>query len=297
MIDVLIGTLLALIMFAIGLSLRAQHFQELWRTPRVVLLGLFLQLCLLPVIAFTVSYLLALPPAFATGVVILSACPGGLTSNFISYLLRANTALAVSLTICNTTLSLITIPFIVNLGLATFWAGGGVEQLPVRSTAATILLIVLVPIIVGMAYRKWQTHRAVRLQQRLRFVSIFLLAVLFLIKLFAPAESGGSELTLLDLRTILPASVLINVLALASGRVFGRLFGFGRNVQLTLGVEAGIQNTSLAFMIASTLLGNEEMLKPALVYAMFTFFTAVAYGALLKPGALSNLFKSSPFAR
>lgn len=294
MIDVLIGSILALIMFGIGLSLRPVHFKALWYQPKVVVLGLFLQLCLLPFIAFSVSWFLQLPPAFATGVVILSACPGGLTSNFISYLLKANTALAVSLTICNTSLSLITIPVIVNLGLHVFWTGEGVAHLPILPTARTIFLIVLVPVIIGMAYRQFREKGGLRLQENLRWVSVFLLAILFALKLFAPADSGGSELTLSDIRIILPASILINLAALFSGRLFGRLLRFGRNAQLTLGVEAGIQNTSLAFMITSTLLMNEEMLKPALVYAMFTFFTAVAYGLYLKPGALKNMLKSKP---
>ncbi|OAV42695.1 bile acid:sodium symporter family protein [Lewinella sp. 4G2] len=294
MIDVLIGVILALIMFGIGLSLRPAHFRALARHPRVVFLGLFLQLCLLPLTAFAVATLLRLPPEFAAGVVILSACPGGLTSNFVSYLLKADTALAVSLTICNTSLSLITIPLIVNLGLRTFNSGGTVDHLPVLPTAATIFLVVLVPVLLGMFYRSKREQGGQRLQQNLRWISVVLLAVLFALKLFAPADVGGSELSLRDVQIILPASVLINIMALLSGRIFGKWFGFGRNAQLTLGVEAGIQNTSLAFMITSTLLMNEEMLKPALVYAMFTFFTALAYGTLLKPGAWRNLLKSRP---
>ena len=291
MIDGLIGLLLAVIMFGIGLSLRPANFRDLWRDPKVLLLGLGLQLILLPAIAFGVSFLLGLPPAFAAGVVVLAACPGGLTSNFISYLLQANTALAVSLTICNTALSLLTIPFYVNLALRVFDGPAGVTELPLLITVATILAIVLTPIAIGMYYRHRQPLRGALLQERLRWLSIGLLALLFCLKLFAPAEAGGSELSWLDVRTILPASLLINFLALSSGRFFGRLFGYDRDAQLTLGVEVGIQNTSLAFMVTSALLGSEEMLKPALIYAMFTFFTALLYGHLLNPTALRTLLR------
>ena len=294
MIDVLISVILATIMFGIGLSLRLVHFRELARRPRVVFLGLGLQLLLLPCIAFSVATLLRLPPAFAAGVVILSACPGGLTSNFISYLFKANTALAVSLTIGNTTLSLVTVPIIVNLGLATFGVDAGVGSLPVLPTVGMIGLVVLLPVLCGMVFRYYQPPWGAWLQPRLRVLNIALLAVLFALKLFAPADAGGSELTWADVATIFPASLLINVLALLSGQAFGYLFGFGRNARLTLGVEAGIQNTSLAFMITSTLLANEDMLKPALVYAMFTFFTAVLYGLWLKPGALRSALQFSP---
>lgn len=283
MIDLLIGGILALIMFGIGLSLRAESFQRLFADPRVLLLGLFLQLIWLPVIAFSVSGLLGLSPAFATGVIILAACPGGLTSNFISYLLKANSTLAVSLTICNTTLSLLTVPIIVNLGLNTFWTGEGIAQLPVLPTVVRIFVVVLIPVLIGMGLRARRPAVARYWQPRLRVVSVLLLALLFTLKLFAPAEVGGSNLLLSEVAAILPASLLVNVGALASGGLFGRLAGFGIDDRLTLGVEAGMQNTSLAFLIASTFLANEQMLKPSLVYAMFTFFTGLAYGLLLKP--------------
>jgi len=291
MIDFLIGLILGLIMFSIGLSLRVDNFRRLFVSPRVLFLGLALQLLLLPALAFVVGTLLKLPPAFATGVVILAACPGGLTSNFISFLLKANTTLAVSLTICNTTLSMLTIPVIVNIGLDTFWTGEGLSRLPVLSTAGRIFLIVLVPILLGMLLRARRKTVAEFLQPRLRWLSIILLGLLFGLKLLAPVSAGGSNLLLEEVAVILPASLLVNIGALSSGWFFGRLLGFGRNDQITLGVEAGIQNTSLAFLITSALLVNEQMLKPALVYAMFTFFTGLAYGLWLKPGMWKALRK------
>lgn len=291
MIDALITGILAVIMFSIGLSLRFDHFRRLFSAPRVLLLGLCLQLIALPLLAFAVCYALLLPPAFATGVMILAACPGGITSNFISYLLKANSALSVSLTICNSALSTLTVPLIVNLALASFWTGDGIGRLPVLPTAGRIFLIVLVPILIGMLFRSKRPKTAARLQPGFRWLGVLLLGIVFGIKLLAPPESGGSALTLEEVVIIFPASLLINVGALSFGSIFGRLFGFGRNDQLTLGVEAGIQNTSLAFLIASAILHNDQMLKPALVYAMFTFFTSLAYGLWLKPGMWSNLRK------
>lgn len=289
MIDVLVSGILALIMFGIGLSLQAAHFLRLRSAPGVLFLGLFLQLVFLPALAFGVSHLLRLPTNFAAGVVILAACPGGLTSNFISYLLRANSALAVSLTICNTFLSLLTIPFYTNLALGYFGSADGLATLPFWPTAGQIFLVVLVPVAAGFFFRARAQVRAKVLQQKLRWVSVVLLALLFTIKLFAPPEAGGSNITLDEILIILPASLLINVTALLSGRLAGLLFRLRRDDQLTLGVEVGIQNTSLAFLVTLTLLGNEQMVKPALVYAMFTFFTAFGYGLLLKPGMWNTL--------
>lgn len=283
MIDGLVSGILAVIMFSIGLSLQTMSFRRILAAPGVLGLGLFLQLVFLPVLAFGVSFLFTLPSELAAGVVILAACPGGLTSNFISYLLRANSALAVSLTICNTFLSLLTIPFLANLALSVFDTGGELPQLPFWSTAGKIFLVVLFPVLAGLLFRARAQVQAEVLQQKLRWVSVTLLAILFTIKIFAPPEAGGSNLTMAEVGIILPASLLINVCALLSGPITGWIFRLRRDDQITLGVEVGIQNTSLTFLITLTLLGNEQMVKPALVYAMFTFFTALIYGLLLKP--------------
>lgn len=291
MIDALVSGILSLIMFSIGLSLKAVSFRRLWASPGVLAVGLALQLIFLPALAFGVSYFLSLPSEFAAGVVILAACPGGLTSNFISYLLRANSALAVSLTICNTTLSLLTIPFLANLALNSFASGENLVHLPFLPTIGRIFLIVLIPVLIGVVFRARAQVLAKFLQKRLRWVSVGLLALLFTIKLLAPEDAGGSNLTFAEVWVILPASLLINAGSLFSGRAAGWLFQLPKNDQITLGVEVGIQNTSLAFLITLTLLGNEQMVKPALVYAMFTFFSALAYGIWIKPEMVTELRK------
>ena len=290
MLDSLITAVLALIMFSIGLSLRTIDFRRLLLHPRILLLGLFLQLMLLPTLAFTVVTLAQIRPSFALGFLVLAACPGGLSSNFISYLLRANTALAVSLTLCNSLLSMLTVPLIVNLALAQYGSAGGIVHLPLLPTAVRICLIVLLPVLCGMLIRYLLPQVSRRLQPYTRRGALALLALVFALKLFAPGSHGGSVLTLAEVSSILPVALLINVLALSLGRVAGVLFRLDRDNQLTLGVEVGIQNTSLAFLIAGSFLNNEQALKPALVYAMFTFFTALAYGLLLKPHLRRGLY-------
>lgn len=289
LIDWLIALILAFIMLAIGLSLQRRSFQLLLARPRAILFGMFLQLIVLPSIAFAVASSWNLPPAFKAGIVILSACPGGMTSNFISYLLRANTALAVSLTISNSLVSMLTVPLIINFGLELFYGEGGLYTLPFLPTAGRIFSIVLIPVVLGITYRAYYPKTARRLQNMFRWSSMLLLGIVFLIKVFAPAESGGSALTMEEVLIILPASLLVNLLALSAGRLLGSVFRFNRDDQLTLGVEIGIQNTSLAFLIAATLLHNEDMLKPALIYATFSFITALIYGLLIKPEQLSAL--------
>ena len=122
-------------------------------------------------------------------------------------------------------------------------------------------------------------------------IGLLVLALLFLVKFLAAEEQGGTGITPAEVGQIFPYSLLVNVLGLASGFVVGRWLRFKTATQVTLGVEVGIQNSSLVFLIASTLIGNEDMIKPALVYAMFTFFTAVIYGLLLMPHQTGRLWR------
>ena len=291
MVDTLITAVLGSIMFSIGLSLRYLAFRDLVRTPRTLLLGLSLQLGALPLLAFAVTVLAGLPPSSSLGFIVLAACPGGLSSNYISFLLGANTALAVSLTLCNSALSMLTVPFLVNLGLRIFLPGDGEVQLALLPTALRIFSIVLLPVVAGMLGRHFYPRLSALILPHLRRLSLLLLGAVFVLKLFAPADSGGSALTWQEIGRLLPVALVINVIALSFGRLFGSLAGVSRNSQLTLGVEVGVQNTSLAFLIATAFLDNEEALKPALVYAMFTFFTALGYGLLLKPERWPGLWR------
>ena len=270
-------------MFSIGLSLRHLAFRDLLLVPRTLLLGLSLQLVALPILAFTVTLVAELPPSFSLGFIVLAACPGGLSSNYISFLLGANTALAVSLTLCNSALAMLTVPVVVNLGLRSYLPEDVGVHLALLPTALRILMIVLLPVVGGMLLRYLRPRISTRMLPHLRRLSLLLLGAVFLLKLFAPTESGGSALSWHEIGQLLPIALLINAIALSFGWIFGSLAGVSRDSQITLGVEVGIQNTSLAFLIATAFLHNEQALKPALVYAMFTFFTALGYGLLLKP--------------
>ena len=110
-----------------------------------------------------------------------------------------------------------------------------------------------------------------------------MLALLFIIKFFAGKEQGGTGITLGDIGQIIPYSLIGNFVNLLAGFSLASALKVDTDSKVTMGIEVGIQNTSLAFLIGGTLLGNEETLKPALVYAMFTFFTALIYGLVVKP--------------
>lgn len=290
-VDILISAILAFIMFSVGLSLTWRAFVVTFGRPKGYFGGLFLQVFILPLLAFTIATLAQLPPAFKLGIMILSTCPGGTTSNFITYLLNANAALSIALTVTNSFLALITVPIIVSLSVSHFMEAEASISLPVWDTVLQITTIIIIPTILGVLLRRYRPWLAVRTTKPLKWITVLLLAVLFSIKFLATEGQGGTGITMEEILMMLPYSIAGNFLNLFTGYSFAKRLGLPKNDRVTMGVEVGIQNTSLAFLIGGTLLGVEDSLKPALVYAMFTFFTAIIYGLILKPEELGKIKK------
>ena len=294
-VDLLISAILAFIMFSVGLSLTWRSFVVTFGRPKAFLGGLFLQLIVLPALAFAIASIAQLPPAYKLGFMILSVCPGGTTSNFITYLLNANTALSISLTVVNSFLALITVPLIVGLSVSHFMHAQAAISLPIGDTVLQIFAIIIIPTFLGVLLRRFRPTLAVKTTKPLKWITVTLLAVLFLIKFLATESQGGTGITGQEILAILPYSTAGNLLNLFAGYSLAKRLGVPRNDQVTMGIEVGIQNTSLAFLIGGTLLALEDSLKPALVYAMFTFFTAVVYGLIVKPEEWGKLKKLVAF--
>lgn len=291
-IDLLITGILAFIMLSVGLSLNWQNFAETFIRPKAFILGLVLQIVFLPILAFLIVWPSSIAIEFKVGIIILAACPGGMIANFIAYLFNASVALAISLTVVNSFIALLSIPFVVNLALGFFLGTEANIYLPFWDTVKQIFLITILPVFAGMLIKKYNEALTIRLEKALKWITVVLLGILFAIKFFAPTSQGGTGITLTEIWAVLPFSLLVNIASLFSGYFFARLFGLRADDQLTIGINVGIQNTSLAFLIAGVFIGNEEMIKPALVYAMFTFFTAVLYSIFVKPDELQNALNS-----
>lgn len=296
-VDILISFVLALIMFGIGLSLRQQSFKQLFLVPRPILVGLFSQMLALPFIAFLFCFFSDLSAELKVGIMILSSCPGGTTSNFVTYLLNGNTALSVAMTSINSFVTLISIPFIVNIALVYFLGESSEFHLPYLETIVQIFTITIIPALLGFLVRKKFPKFAKILNRPIRFyagvldsvnftllktLTIVMLGIVFGIKLLANEASGGAGLKQEDFDQLLPIGILFNVTGLFFGYLFSLVLKLKKQDPMTIGIEVGLQNTTLAFLVAGTLLQNVEMQKPALVYAFFSFWTAIIFGFLVK---------------
>ena len=260
---------LAIIMFGMGLGLVTGDFVRLFSFPKAVLVGLCNQILLLPLIGFAIVALFDLNPSMAIGLMIISVCPGGPTSNLITQVSRGNIGLSVSLTALGSLITVFTIPNLLSKAIAYFTGNTGVIiQLPILETMVQILVITIIPISIGMMIRKQKEAFALSMEKPMRTASTVLFVIIFLVIIIANIDNLVQAMKEVGLATL-----LLNLLTMGLGFLTAKLFGIAGNSQITITIESGIQNGTLAFVIATTILNNFEMGLPAGAYSIWMFIT------------------------
>ncbi|XOV79682.1 MAG: bile acid:sodium symporter family protein [Aestuariibacter sp.] len=261
---------LAFIMFGMGLSLIKADFTRLLYAPKAVIIGLFGQLILMPLIAFLIASFLGLSAELAIGLMILAACPGGTTSNVISQLTRANLALSVTLTGFATLICVFSTPWLIEFAINQFGQETHV-QFSLADTSLGLVCITLVPVLMGIWVRSRWEMAAVRKEVHFRrFSLLFMIAMIIAVVIQERA-------TLVDyFQQVFLAALLLNLGSIALGVLIAKLAGLDRRDQTTLGIEVGIQNASLAILIAVTYLHNSEYATTAGVYGLTMYIGAAA---------------------
>jgi len=281
-IDILISIVLASIMFGLGLSLTTDNFRNIVLFPRAFFVGLSSQMIALPIIAYIILLFSHLPDVFKVGIMILAVCPGGTTSGFVTYLLKGNVALSISLTAINSMLTIFTIPFIVNIALGYYMNQEVKLHLPILNSIIQIFLITLFPAALGVFVRSIKPIIAIDLQKGLKYILMLLLAVVYSIKFFAGKQYGGTGITSAEIWMIIPYAFTFNVVCFIFSIAFGKIARLNMRDAFTIAIEVSLHNTTLAILIAGTLLRDQDMVKPALIYSMFSFWSAVLLGIITK---------------
>jgi BASS family bile acid:Na+ symporter len=270
-------------MFGLGLSLTKEDFKHLFDQPRALSIGLASQMLLLPFLAWIIAKQSGLGAEMQVGIMILSVCPGGITSNLVSYYVKGNVALAISLTVCNALLSLFTIPFLVNLFLQHFMHSGKMIELPFWKTMFDIFIVTVMPAMLGMLTRHQFGKHAVKTEKYLNIILPLLLLMVFAFKFTAGSEKGGTAMSGNDLRDLSAWMIALNIASMIAGYLVGILGRLSFKNRITIAVEVGLHNTALALLIAGDKLGIPAMEKPALVYALYSFvITFLVAWALMK---------------
>ena len=259
---------LGVIMLGMGLSLTPADFARILFQPRAVVLGLSCQLVLFPAIAIALGFILPLSPLIAFSLILVSACPGGISSNAIVFAIRGNVALSVTLTAFSSSLALLTIPLIANIGLALHYGQEAQITLPLVPTLKSLFVVTILPITTGMAVLRFAPALAAVAVAVLRRASGWLL--LFIVVVGTYAAVDFSAVSLVEMYV---ASQILAILGVLLGVVVSRFGGLDRSRQLTIAIEIGMQNVAMAMLIANNVLYRPDMAVVPGIYGVVMFLT------------------------
>jgi len=262
---------LIIIMLGMGLSLIADDFKRIIVYPKAIFVGLVNQLILLPLIGFAIAISFPLTPEIAIGLMILAACPGGPTSNLITHLAKGDTALSVTLTALSSFITILTIPFIINFALIHFLDEGQMIQLDVVETITRIFIIIIIPIIIGMVIRRYREKFALRMANPVRKASGIVIALVIIGILVKERENIVSYFQQAGI-----VALVLNVATMLVGYYSAKIFKIKDKRAISISIESGIQNGTLAMTIAIVLLGSTELAITPAIYSLLMFFTGGA---------------------
>lgn len=278
--DILLPVTLAIITLGMGLAIEMKDFANIFRYPKAMITGLLSQMLVLPIMAFLLGFVFDIDPVYKVGLIVIAACPGGATSNLVNFMLNGNVALSLSITVVNSLLTLLTIPFLVRIGLDYYLGESALIHLPYGETILNILLIVGIPAAIGVTIRHFFRDFAMGFEKPLRYILPVLLFIVYLGVLFI--DKGAESLHLMEYVNLYPSTILLNVLSMVAGWYIARTIGLKRRNQFTIAVEVGLQNSTLAIFITATLLSSQQMAVVPIIYGSFSFFTTWGVGYLLK---------------
>ena len=236
-----ISILLGIIMFGMGMTLSLDDFKEVLKQPKKVAIGIVSQFTIMPLLAFGLAVAFRLPPEVAAGVILVGCCPGGTSSNVMTFLAKGNVALSVAITSCTTLLAPFVTPALILL-LASKW-------LPVSAGAMfwSVVKVVLIPIVLGIIVKMLFNKQVEKSVKALPLVS-----VIAIVAIVAAVVSGSQQKIAEVGLLILLVVILHNSLGYLFGFWVARLLKMDYYDQKAISIEVGMQNSGLGATLAAT---------------------------------------------
>lgn len=235
-----ITTLLGIVMFGMGMTLKLEDFKLILKHPKGVIIGIISQFTIMPILAFILAKVFQLPPELAVGVILVGCCPGGTASNVMTFLAKGNTALSVTITSCTTLLAPIVTPALIYF-LASEW-------LPVSFMAMflSVVKVILVPIVLGILaqlFFKPVVEKSIDILPTISVIAIVLIV--------AAVVSGSRDKILESGLFILFIVILHNGLGYLLGYLLAKMFGMSYEDKKAVAIEVGMQNSGLGASLAA----------------------------------------------
>jgi len=276
-IDVFLPLALAFIMLSLGLGLTGEDFLRVIKQPRDFLVGAFSQIILLPIIAFIIVKIWPIAPELAIGVMIIAAAPGGVTSNLLTSFAKGDVALSISLTAIISLLCVFTIPFIVLTSVKLLNDANITEDISLISMSRDMFLIVTVPVILGMLFRKFVSGAALKFESIAKKVSTALFVLVLLGAIAAERENVVFYFAQAGLITL-----TLNIIMMIVAFYLAQLLSSGIKQKICITIECGLQNGTLAIFVATSIFNGGMYVIPAATYSLIMFATSLIFVYLVR---------------
>ena len=263
---------LAYIMFTLGTGLKPSDFKVIAKYPKAFIVGLINQVIFVPLVALAVVLIMSPPPAIAFGIMLISFCPGGVTSNMLTYYAKGNVALSVALTGVVSLLSVVTLPILITLAFNHFMKdqAGSISALKI---GIVMFLLTTLPVTLGMLAR----HKFTDFMVRRSGILNGLASVFFVLIVFAAIASNWQllqeQLAAIGLELVLIIVTLFIVSILTAKAL--KLSWFDTK---TIAIETSIQNSTTAITLAPIIMGVSTLpviALPAALYGVLMYVIAL----------------------
>ena len=277
--DIIVGVALpvslAIIMFSLGIGLTFADFKRVFTNFKAFGVGAFCQVIIVPAATFAVVTAFGLSGELAAGFMLLSLCPGGVTSNVISKFAKGDVALSVSLTAVVSLLSILTVPIAI-VWTVSYFMGDQAPEISVASVAIAMFVITAVPVAIGVTIRHFAANAANRIEPAVSMLA----GVLFVVIVLAAVAANWSLFTE-NLARLGPALIVMNVVLMLLGLGIATVMGLNLLERRTVSIEAGIQNSTVAITLAPIIMGTTAgfpvLSLPGAVYGITMYAVALPF--------------------
>ncbi|MBO6240645.1 MAG: bile acid:sodium symporter family protein [Butyrivibrio sp.] len=236
-----VNYLLMIVMFGMGLTLKPEDFILVFKKPKDILLGCVAQFTIMPLLAFALGKIFGLEAGLLAGVILVGTCPGGTSSNVITYLSKGDVALSVGMTSVNTLLAPFLTPAITYLLLRTS------VSVDVLGMFVSIIKVVIVPIGLGFVINRFFGKFTAKVSDILPLISVAAITLIV-----AAVVSHNSARILETGAVVFVVVILHNLLGYACGYLLGKVLKLPVSKKKALSIEIGMQNSGLATSLAGT---------------------------------------------
>lgn len=234
-----ITILLGIVMFGMGMTLRLRDFKLVFQRPKDVLVGALAQFTIMPALAWLLAKGFGLPPELAAGVILVGTCPGGTSSNVMTYLARGDVALSVSMTMTTTVLAPIVTP------LLTWWLAGEWVEISLAAMMLSIVQVVILPIVLGIVINSFFAKTVQKIVKLLPLVS-----VLAIVLIVGGVVSVSAQRIMETGLLIMLVVMLHNLLGYSIGFLIAKALHMNVAKAKAISIEVGMQNSGLATSLA-----------------------------------------------